>query len=601
MNLKSLYFSIVLLLSLPFAQAESFQGGTLRMCVGGFCSDQTTQSPMAGTGQSGYDNARYQAYRYELNQNYHKEVKKLQSQVESWAQEKAETEKLTVAEFNAELQKALEKLNTTLPQIPGDLPTLVERRQKNPLPTRKEDREFVEQELNKIWREVESNSPQKVADRIAESFGELMPKQVLPDIINQHRKAKAQFIRNELIMSQVINGDGLILAPYVDPTGVALRSNPLTDAGFKTRQLMNQNIANRSVIRAKCFAGKAEAKDCAVAEEYNSLMQMSLLVTDRWALKFRPGRVEESEAFQQHFDKMKVLVALGEGFVSGATGAIDAMKEMVLHPIQTTNALVSAVYNYDKTFKALQDAVVETWDDYQSGDATDRARILGQVGFEVLSAFVPVSKLGVVQKIASGSKSAAQAISGIGRHVLEAGKRGVITTVDQAYALTQVLKNTLNKFPNEAIKDFTLSAQDYFVSWRKSYKHIDTKSAEHYNDISISHGYEPSWKVGTKVFEFKLTQQEVFYRVHLKGKPWGAWLLHKHDIDGLSPIEIKEKFALPKKPEMLSQVEVPEGTSLLKGRVGKNKFGGDNEGAVQYQLLQEIDSDNFKPIGPLED
>ncbi len=587
---------LYIFLATPFLSA-AFDGGTITMCVGDYCSSQPTQSPLAGTGQADYDNARYQAYRRELNQQYQQAVNELQQQTQEWAQQQADAQNMTIPEFNKVLNEALGNLEATIPDLPADLPTWEQRRIQNPYPSDPVAKQFLDDQLDEIWAEIKSQSPKQVAAKLDDVFSSLRTNQNYPDAVNLDLQIKADFLHNELIMSKVIDGNGLINAPYVEPLGTSFRSNPSVEAGFNVRRLMNQNISNESAMKAKCFAGQASETDCAIANDYSELMRLNILAADRWAAEFRTGGAGTSLAFQNHMNSLEIMVAFGAGFVEGVTDAIEGMAMLIAHPIDSVEGLSRAVYNIGDTYAALEKALVETWDEYQNGDATVRARIAGKVGFEVISALVPVSKVKVLQKMAATSKGATAAISGVGKHVLEAGRIGIIKGSDQALAMARLLKNSLNKFPGESIDNMVMASADYFHGWRKSYKHLDTMSAEALNEVLVSNGDEIAWKRGSKVFEFETTKPDTFYRVYnnIDNKIIGRWILHKEDIVGLSPLEIKNKFAIPgdHPPKHLAEVSVPPGTRLNKGRVGKNKYGGDIEGAVQYELLDFIPDESF--------
>ena len=111
---------------------------------------------------------------------------------------------------------------------------------------------------------------------------------------------------------------------------------------------------------------------------------------------------------------------------------------------------------------------------------------------------------------------------------------------------------------------------------------------------SINSGYpEPPYLSGTKVVEFETTGTEIFHRVHQEGNKARSWMLRKSDIEGLSPIQIKEKFNLPEVPTQISEVHVPAGTSVRTGTIGPNAFGS-SKGATQYELRQQLDETLFK-------
>ena len=64
----------------------------------------------------------------------------------------------------------------------------------------------------------------------------------------------------------------------------------------------------------------------------------------------------------------------------------------------------------------------------------------------------------------------------------------------------------------------------------------------------------------------------------------GAWLMAYSDIEGLTPAQIKDKFALPSMPKYVVEVEVPEGAQLYTGKCNPLEGWG-NGGGTQYFLI----------------
>jgi hypothetical protein len=133
--------------------------------------------------------------------------------------------------------------------------------------------------------------------------------------------------------------------------------------------------------------------------------------------------------------------------------------------------------------------------------------------------------------------------------------------------------------------------------WDNSYKVNKISSADEVNlELKLNYPEGP-YSSGTKVIDFRTTHPEVFYRVHTELRKEGRWLLRKGDIEGLSPMEIREKFALSSMPTHISEAHVPAGTNIRTGHIGKNAFGGD-ETAVQYEL-RDVVVGIFKNTKPL--
>ena len=118
------------------------------------------------------------------------------------------------------------------------------------------------------------------------------------------------------------------------------------------------------------------------------------------------------------------------------------------------------------------------------------------------------------------------------------------------------------------------------------YKILNTSSAEDANKIfKDTMGYEPPYKPGTSVTEIQLTESATYVRVYDKvnSRMQGGWVMKAEDIAGLTPQEIRNKFALPNTPQYICDVNLEEGTRLRTGEV--NPLFGLDGGGKQYDLI----------------
>ncbi len=96
----------------------------------------------------------------------------------------------------------------------------------------------------------------------------------------------------------------------------------------------------------------------------------------------------------------------------------------------------------------------------------------------------------------------------------------------------------------------------------------------------------PPYKPGTWVTELVLTEDTKFSRVfdgRVSGK-YGGWLMKCNDIEGLTPEQIRDLFALPALPAYQVDVIVKAGTHLHSGLTNQNKGWG-NGGGIQFDLM----------------
>ena len=100
----------------------------------------------------------------------------------------------------------------------------------------------------------------------------------------------------------------------------------------------------------------------------------------------------------------------------------------------------------------------------------------------------------------------------------------------------------------------------------------------------------PPYKLGGKVQSIELTEDTTFVRFYNSRSPQpgmssqkGQWVMRKEDVVGLSPKEIKEKFALKDEPLYMCDVHLRKGTRMHKGIANKVDGWGAG-GGVQYDL-----------------
>jgi filamentous hemagglutinin len=96
-----------------------------------------------------------------------------------------------------------------------------------------------------------------------------------------------------------------------------------------------------------------------------------------------------------------------------------------------------------------------------------------------------------------------------------------------------------------------------------------------------------------------LSKDQSFVRVHGEGNQARSWMMRPDEIAGLSPAQIKERFALPELPKFVSEVHVPKGTRVRVGTVG-SQAGWGGGGGTQYELLDRLPEAAFKNRRVLE-
>ena len=151
-----------------------------------------------------------------------------------------------------------------------------------------------------------------------------------------------------------------------------------------------------------------------------------------------------------------------------------------------------------------------------------------------------------------------------------------------------------------------VALQEMINSDKNDYKEIKITLAEETNKWFIENikpDYVPPYKPGTNVREIVLTRKTTFVRVYDKlpggSGMYGSWLMRPESIEGLTPLEIRNKFALPSIPIYKCEVELDAGIHLRQGEVNPIKEWGDG-GGIQYDLMGQRVG-NFKNETLLED
>jgi len=123
------------------------------------------------------------------------------------------------------------------------------------------------------------------------------------------------------------------------------------------------------------------------------------------------------------------------------------------------------------------------------------------------------------------------------------------------------------------------------------YNEIKIFTAEETNQWFIDNikpDYKPPYKPGTVVKEIELLEDTTFVRVYDKmpdgSGMYGSWVMKAEDIEGLTPLEIQNKFALPNTPRYICDVELDAGTHIRLGEVN-SVDGWGNGGGIQYDLI----------------
>lgn len=217
---------------------------------------------------------------------------------------------------------------------------------------------------------------------------------------------------------------------------------------------------------------------------------------------------------------------------------------------------------------------------FKSGQASDIVAILSKYDDEAIVA---------INKILD--KDAVAAL------IRDYGDDGFKVAVKGGDYLVKAINNLDDDAAELFVKTASKQSDEFFVlmskyddipSWACS-DVIDFNSAENVNEILKQNGYtNPPYKPGTNVTTIELTEDTTFVRVYdgeISGK-YGGWIMNYNEIKELSPIEIKNRFALQNVPKYICDVKLPKGSRIRFGIAnGISEWG--NGGGVQFDLMRQ--------------
>jgi hypothetical protein len=122
---------------------------------------------------------------------------------------------------------------------------------------------------------------------------------------------------------------------------------------------------------------------------------------------------------------------------------------------------------------------------------------------------------------------------------------------------------------------------------------VVVRTADDVNAPFVSLDRRPPYTAGSEALEFTTTEATRFVRVHGPDNMARSWMMQASDVQGLTAQQIKDKFALPELPTLISDVSVPTGTRVRVGEVAPQDGWGAG-GATQFELLERLPESAFQ-------
>ncbi|MEC0697398.1 ribonuclease YeeF family protein [Bacillus atrophaeus] len=330
----------------------------------------------------------------------------------------------------------------------------------------------------------------------------------------------------------------------------------------------------------------------------------------------------------------EVLKGVGVGLYDVAKDTVTGVKDLAvgawefsqLSEEQKLAKTISTVLNTPSYAKIIWTNIADSWNDKMvNGDAYSRSHyityVVGSlVGLKGAGSAVKVTgKLGkagaakVDKVLKSGEKAAAKhvktGINSLSKNKYESALVGMAQDIESTHnvkntpLLKKIIKDEKTKSlyksdSGEVKKGTNISKEELYTKGINS-KTIKTHTAEDVNNWWKEQGYtEPPYTPGTLVKEIEITERTTLVRVYdgENSRMYGGWAMKYEDINGLTPQEIQEKFALPHTPKYIADVTFEKGDIIRTGEV--NPLFGYKGGGTQFDMKGQFIGEfgNERPI-----
>lgn len=253
-------------------------------------------------------------------------------------------------------------------------------------------------------------------------------------------------------------------------------------SGRKIRNMYNEHIVNKSVVNTYCGieASSINSEFCGEFQAGNAITDLAIYSLDNAIANNKNINAEQinesAKKIQENIDYTKRLS------LSVAGQLKDSGKELIDDLIDAPEAIIDAVYNYDKTWSAIVslydnkeeifdqigDSLSNSWDKIQNGTPEEQGEAIGKVGFEVAMMFVAPLKAVKGIKLIDKAKDLA-----------EAGEKYVEPIIDSAKKIKLKSKNELTNFNS--------LAKQVLRADTNTYKYLD-QIADSANNVSPTLG-----------------------------------------------------------------------------------------------------------------
>jgi RHS repeat-associated protein len=154
----------------------------------------------------------------------------------------------------------------------------------------------------------------------------------------------------------------------------------------------------------------------------------------------------------------------------------------------------------------------------------------------------------------------------------------------------QSLRNEVGELSNGAIFELFGAGLGYTLGKIAKLKNITRVKLDNSNVVNktfVEAGYFPPYKADITLGVIK-TPNEIDNLVRLSGSNnvEGAWLTTAKEVEGLSAIQLKDKFSLKYEPTLITPVSIKPGSTVRVGEAAAVEGFGTSGGGFQIEVLE---------------